>query len=227
MQARERVRFVVETPEVYASEETQGFIRAELARPAKQWVQEVVDGTREAESVRLRTDDYVLLPDIHCHRRQGRTPRGGSPGLPRFNWLAILADPELRSVRDLRARHAPLLERMHRECLEAIQREHPEVEEADVMVFANYPPSVYKLHFHFCAPFFRPMAFDAFRLHTLIGILDSMRLHPDHYLLATLRIPVTRGSDLERALQSSEGSGGSDCEPHPPGPETPSANEPR
>lgn len=215
MQARERVRFVMETPEVYASEETQCFIRGELARANKQWVREVVDGTREGESVRLRTDDYVLLPDIHCHRRQSRGTRGGSPRLPRFNWLAIMADPGLRSVRDLRAHHVPMLERMHRECLDAIQREHPEVDEADVMVFANYPPSVYKLHFHFCAPFFRPMAFDAFRMHTLSSILNSLRLHPDHFVLASLRIPVTRGSELERALHSSDGSGGSDSEAHP------------
>jgi hypothetical protein len=209
----------METPDVFASDETQGFIRTELARPAKQWVHEVVEGCREGESVRLRTGDYVLLPDIHCHRRQGRAPRGGSPRLPRFNWLAIMADPELRSVRDLRARHAPMLERMHRECVEAIQHEHPEVEESDIMVFANYPPSVYRLHFHFCAPFFRPMAFDAFRMHTLSGILDNLRMHPDHYLLSSMRIPVTRGSELERALHSSDGSGGSDSEAHPSGPE--------
>jgi hypothetical protein len=223
MQSCERVKFLTETPELHASEETQGYIRQELTRPSKAWVQEVVACARESEFVKLRTVDFVLLPDINCHRRQGRpyhtrlaTRRDSEPGLVargagggarRFNWLVILADAELKSIRDLRGEHIPLLERMQQQCVEAIQREY-RVAAEDVMVFANYPPSVYKLHFHFCVPFFKPTAYDAFRMHTLSSILNNLRIHPDYYRLSTFQIPVHRNSDLFRVIGPPDTSSG-------------------
>ena len=277
----ERVRFVVETPEMYGSEASQAYIRQEIERPSKAWVQEVVESTRETEFVKLRTADFVLLPDLNCHRRHpprhpappfrarpahpspgvdppcdpaivaigaslrpqrpapvlcGRpssaplactryfawnpgmsrrggaastTSPGGRPPTPyhasrRFNWLAIVADPSIRSIRDLRGEHLPLLERMYRTCVQAIQREH-RVGLEDIMVFANYPPSVYKLHFHFCAPFFQPTAYDAFRMHSLSAIINNLRVDPGYYAVSTFQIPVHTNSDLYRAIVASRG----------------------
>ena len=223
MQSSERVKFLTETPELHASDETQEYIRQEVARPSKAWVQEVVACGRESEFVKLRTADFVLLPDINCHRRPGRPyrtrlatrqetepallARAAANGARRFNWLVILADAVLKSIRDLRGQHIPMLERMHRLCVEAIQREY-RVAAEDVMVFANYPPSVYKLHFHFCVPFFKPTAYDAFRMHTLSSILNNLRIHPDYYRLSTFQIPVHRNSDLYRAIGSPDTSSG-------------------
>ena len=233
MLSPERVKFLIETPELHASGETQEYIRQETIRPSKLWVQEVVACGRESEFVKLRTADFVLLPDINCHRRQGRpyrtrlatrqeaelgcVARGGAAacGARRFNWLVIMADPGLRSIRDLRGEHAPMLERMHRLCVEAIQREY-RVAAEDIMVFANYPPSVYKLHFHFCVPFFKPTAYDAFRMHTLSSILNNLRIHPEYYRLSTFQIPVHRNSDLYRAIGSPDASSGGDSDEEGP-----------
>jgi hypothetical protein len=271
MQAPDGMRFVTETPELHASDPTQAFIRQEIERPSKVWVQEVVRSDRESEFVKLRTGDFVLLPDLNGHRRQVRAyrarvqfapphqqhwrlydnnPHGGnscqhwrsevgwrqiekpqtqsglwSPvygpkhtrahswpqeaadekktrpmGAKRFNWLAIVADPSLRSIRDLRGEHVEMLEGLYAECMQAIQKEYRSVAPEDVMVFANYPPSVYKLHFHFCAPFFQPTAYDAFRMHSLKAIINNLRIHPEYYKISTFQIAVHSGSDLYRAL---------------------------
>jgi hypothetical protein len=221
--SHERVRFVLETPEVHASEAVQAYIQQEIDRPTKLWVNEVVDSTREAEHVKLRTPEFVLLPDQNGHRRH--LPRPPAPAGPdplarprrvlanwprraptphpsaprRFNWLAIVTSPEVRSIRDLRAEHLPMLERMYRQCVEAIQcecRAGPE----DIMVFANYPPSVYKLHFHFCAPFYQPAAYDAFRMHSLSAIINNLRVRGDYYAASTFQIPVHSNSELYRAI---------------------------
>ena len=120
----------------------------------------------------------------------------------RFNWLAIVADPSLRSVRDLRGEHVGMLERLYEQCVSAIQKEYKGVGEDDIMVFANYPPSVYKLHFHFCAPFFQPTAYDAFRMHSLRGIINNLRIQPLYYQVSTLQIPVHSGSELYRAMKN-------------------------
>jgi len=333
----EGMRFLVETPETHLSTESQAFIRQEIERPSKVWVQEVVQSDRESEFVKLRTDDFVLLPDLNGHRRQARAfraraqqqagvqasswraggdggewgrgwrveqhqqqnvvvagggprcqwrpqgerwgaekrhdrceerhdrwgaldpnkqhergeerhdrwgaldpnkqhergeerhdrwgasdpnkqqqavddvahvaPRysGAAPARHRFNWLAIVADPSLRSVRDLRGEHIGMLERLYDQCVAAIQREHKGVSAADIMVFANYPPSVYKLHFHFCAPFFQPTAYDAFRMHSLSGIINNLKIHPLYYKLSSLQIPVHSGSELYRAISGPGG----------------------
>jgi hypothetical protein len=276
MQVPDGMRFVTETPELHASEAAQAFIRQEIDRPSKVWVQEVVKSDRESEFVKLRTGDFVLLPDLNGHRRQVRAyrarvqlppphqhqnahhysshwrvydnnpgpatawrsemgwrqperqagvwspvygsakhtrahswPQEASPddkkvvrsgGLRRFNWLAIVADPSLRSIRDLRGEHVEMLERLYAECVSAIQKEYKSVAAEDVMVFANYPPSVYKLHFHFCAPFFQPTAYDAFRMHSLKAIVNNLRIHPDYYKISTFQIAVHSGSDLYRAI---------------------------
>lgn len=260
-QSESKIQFVSETPDVHRSEEVQGFIEREVCKPSKAWVQDVVSSKRECESVKLRTDDFVLLPDTNASRRQcksyatygqaGGVTKGsacwslvgsckgqaltqedlrGLQGLPRwaggsrlggkatvpsmfapspsagksFNWLAIVTDPSLRSVRDLRGEHVPMLEQMYEQCIGVIHNEFG-VSRQDVMAFANYPPSVYRLHIHFCAPFFLSSAYDAFRMHSLSGIINNLKINADYYKLSTFYIPVHCGSDLHKVWEDGDG----------------------
>lgn len=227
------VRFVHETADRHASPRVQSFIDAELYKPSKAWVYDVLESKRECESVRLRTSEFVLLPDINANRRQFRQqwrptlkktededdPPEELVGLPRwaaaspvtrrpfqfsyhhrtFNWLSIILDPALRTIRDLRAEHLPMLEDMYEQCLDSIEAEFG-LKRHDVMVFANYPPSVYRLHFHFCAPFHCVGAFDAFRMHSFHAIANNLRLCPNYYAESTMCVPVHCNSELHRAL---------------------------
>jgi m7GpppX diphosphatase len=115
-----------------------------------------------------------------------------------------MTNPGLRCIRDLRGEHLPMLEEMHRACVEAIQREY-KVGEEDIMVFANYPPSVYRLHFHFCAPFFQPSAYDAFRMHSLSAIMNNLRIREDYYAASAFQIPVHLHSELFRVFVQPKG----------------------
>jgi len=219
---RERVRFVMESPEMHASDPVQQYVQQEVDRPTKAWAQEVINNTRESEFVKLRTPEFVLLPDQNNSRRTSalRHRAHDAPPAPRyaramqhraphphhaarrFNWLSIVTDPGIRSIRDLRAEHLPILEGMYTQCVRAIQAEY-RVGIEDIMVFANYPPSVYKLHFHFCAPFFQPAAYDAFRMHSLSSIINNLRLHSGYYAESTFQIPVHSNSELYRAISAS------------------------
>ncbi len=237
-QCEGRIQFLSETPDFHDSDVVQSYIDGELTRPSKTWVQDVVCNKRECESVKLRTEDFVLLPDTNANRRQYRQYppppfRGeGEPctavcGLPRwaggkaprwplpaaaqqhhgksFNWLAIVTDCSVRSVRDLRGHHAAMLEDLYERCLAAIKAEFG-LERHDVMAFANYPPSVYRLHIHFCAPFFTSSAYDAFRMHSLSGIINNLRVCPDYYRLSTFYIPVHSGSEFHKVWERNQSS---------------------
>lgn len=237
------VRFFTETAEMHLSCEVQSFIEQEILKPSKAWVQEVVWSKRESESVKLRTDEFVLLPDLIANRRQFRPQAQGQmhwqqrqslggwqrqqqqqrfpPRCARqpvqesqegstggrqmtsksLNWLAIVSDPAVRTIRDLRGEHVGMLERLYEQCVEAIQKEF-KVEKHDIMVFANYPPTVYKLHFHFCAPFFTSNAYDAFRMHSLSGIINNLKVSPDYYKVSMFQVPVLIGSELFKIAQN-------------------------
>lgn len=56
-------KLLVETPAVFKSPDMQAYIHQELHRPCKRWVMDVLNGSSEAEAVRLRTQEFVLLPD--------------------------------------------------------------------------------------------------------------------------------------------------------------------
>jgi diadenosine tetraphosphate (Ap4A) HIT family hydrolase len=242
---------------MHESSLVQNFIQQEIGKPSKVWVQEVVNEKRECEFVKLRTPEFVLLPDSNAQRRQCKSIQskesidyrymtratspfmktrwqtqymnkkhelhqnsiGRQPGFcaqrksilaitedkteyqkieaqtKGFNWLAIVADPKLRSIRDLRGEHVDMLENLYEQCIKAIKKDF-QIESHDVMVFANYPPSVYKLHFHFCAPFFMSGAYDAFRMHSLSNIINNLKVCSDYYKLSSFQIPVHVSSEL-------------------------------
>lgn len=232
------MQFVEELGDTHLSDEVQDFVRREVEKPSKGWVDDVIRCRREGEHVKLRTDTFVLLPDINTCKRQIRAcccrhawSDGESWGLPRwatsrhaegaclgacekdcvgrigqsdhghkgFNWLAILTDEGVRSLRDLRGRHADVLEDLFDMCCACI-KENLGYERNQIMAYVNYPPSVYRLHIHFCAPFAGSSAFDAFRMHSLSTIVNNLRLCGDYYRLATLCVPVHANSELCRAL---------------------------
>jgi hypothetical protein len=252
------VHFFTETPGHYFSDEVQKFIDQEVYKPNKIWAKQIVDSDREADSVKLRTDEFVLLPDLVAYRRQFKQveprPNGLSyyhpkrrpfqpdmgfalktcarpckfqpqhdslcmsgldlsefptPPVRHLNWLAIVTDPRIRTIRDLTGDHLPMLERLYESCVDAITKETG-LERQDIMVFANYPPSVYKLHFHFCAPFFKSSAYDGFRIHPLSTIINNLKLFSDYYKLSTFDVPLHTNSELCRVIQARNKNGGED-----------------
>lgn len=263
MQCEGRSRFFTETPLFYQSYEVQSFIEQETKKPSKVWAHEVVEGKRENDSVRLRTPDFVLLPDLTPARRQHRPvardawnarcsqsvsrpqrypkpvnaawaaqkyglTNGAEPDAwaatqtkdawaatqikdngaldypsKSLNWLVIVTDPLLRSIRDLRGEHVKMLEEMYEQCVSAIQREY-KIGRSDIMVFANYPPSVYRLHFHFCAPFFTSSPYDAFRMHPFSTVMNNLRVCPDYYKLSVFQVPLHVGSELFRITNTND-----------------------
>ena len=73
----------------------------------------------------------------------------------------------------------------------------------NVMIFLNYPPSVYQLHFHVCAPFQRVLSYDAFRMHSLTSILSNLQMDTAYYQKVTFRMPVLLTSDFYGLLSGS------------------------
>jgi hypothetical protein len=124
-------KLLVETPAIYGSHDMQAYIEQEFNRPCKRWVVDVLNGSREASEVRLRTGDFVLLPDTERANRYLRAPPepaapapparpGSAPAQdqtavmrPRLLWGARALKPYQPSHRVLRYR-SPVRQRQLR-----------------------------------------------------------------------------------------------------------------
>jgi hypothetical protein len=219
-------RLVIESPETYSSTKMQAYISQEATRPCKQWIHEVLSAKREADRVKLRTDAFVLLPDVdaiqkracarlvpyltdkpatpqpdpaqlfpHCLERRWRPKRAHCP----FHWLALLTDTELKTVRDLRGRHVPMLRELNALCCQKIQEEMG-IPPDQVMAYVHYPPSVYQLHIHFKHPVGPHVSHDTFRIHSLASIINNLSIDSDYYAKSLLQLPVYPCTELYSAL---------------------------
>lgn len=200
--------FVAETPALHASPPVAAFISEEIARPSKQWIVHILNGHQEKEAVRCAHEDFLLLPDTERINRYNKVGAGQTRYNRRIlNWLAIARDMGLRTLRDLRGRHVPMLQAMLQTCMAHIKKETG-IQPEQVMAYIHYPPSVYQLHVHFSYPYGQYCHRDAYRVHNLSNIIDNLLLDPEYYTRATLHIPVHRQSAHFLALTQSPGNKG-------------------
>jgi hypothetical protein len=68
------------------------------------------------------------------------------------------------------------------------------------MAYVHYPPSVYQLHIHFSYPYGQYCHRDAYRVHSLEGIINNLEIDPDYYAKATLHLAMYRQSPHYLAL---------------------------
>lgn len=243
-------RLVSETPLMYASAPLQAYIRQEMRRPCKQWIHDVLNSKREVDRVKLRTDTFVLLPDVDSGSKRScwprvfninnnlpsdeltvkpyinRTYRSYYRSYDRFNdkiydtfsekttlrythmkdfthksfhWLAVVADTELHSLRDLRGCHIQMLQSLYIQSCQKILEETG-VQADQIMVYVHYPPSVYQLHIHFKHPVGPHVLHDTFRIHSLLSIINNLSIDPDFYAKSVLQLPVYQHTELCTAL---------------------------
>lgn len=126
------------------------------------WVYNILDGTAEAENVLYRDDDpetgFVLTPDLCVHGSQmvllySCLSELTSPARRKWDQktmsalylLVLTQDRTIRSLRDLRTRHLPLLRKIRSEC-ERIAIERYGIEKGELRFFVHYQPTYCASH---------------------------------------------------------------------------------
>ncbi|POY75607.1 hypothetical protein BMF94_1229 [Rhodotorula taiwanensis] len=132
-------RLVRETPAVY--EQTVKPYVDSIPASSMSWVYNILDGTAEAENVLFRDDDpetgFVLTPDLKWDQKT----------MSALYLLVLTQDRSIRSLRDLRSRHLPLLLNIRREC-ERVARERYGIDSGELRFFVHYQPTYYHFHVH-------------------------------------------------------------------------------
>lgn len=221
-----------ETPGMHAKGSVVRFIQQEVTRPSKQWICNIIEGNQEQDDIILRTEAFILLPDTERINRYSirhqrvlsyppppNTPWLLAPACKGFrdgmqflqhkrilNWLSILNDRRLRTLRDLRGHHVPMLRRMLKSCMSAIET-HTGIPRDKVMAYVHYPPSVYQLHVHFSYPYGQYCHRDAYRVHSLESIINNLQIDPEYYAKSTLVLALYKQSLHYAALTGAEPAG--------------------
>jgi len=197
-------RLVVETSDIYLTDEVQNAILAEVERPSKQWVVNVINGMQESDTVKIKHTDFILLPDTERVNRFWSVrhvvqKRYQSTYINRLNLLAILTEPGLKSLRDLRGRHVHVLENMYKLSIKKIE-DDTGIKEDQITAYIHYPPSVYQLHVHFVHyPQSRTVR-DCYRVHSLHSVISNLKIDGNYYTKASMHYQVSTNSPLYSAI---------------------------
>lgn len=101
------------------------------------WAYNILDGTAEQDKVLFRDDLCVVVP----------TYMWDGVSMDKLQVLCMPMDKSLRSIRDLRACHLPLLAHMKAVTLATLKDKYG-VDEDQLKLFFHYEPSTFHLHLH-------------------------------------------------------------------------------
>jgi len=157
------------TPSIAFSKEMQDYIDLQVNSNKNKWIYDILDGKKEKDSILLETDEFVFLPDTHAVNDNYI-----------YNWLAIVKDRRLRTLRDLDAEHIPMLKRIKMACVDYIQGV-TQYNSHNIMAYVHYLPSVYQLHIHFCAPYGCYTTMDALKIYPLDSIISNLQIDGSYF----------------------------------------------
>lgn len=146
----------------YNSSCMQDYINSRRQDADKQWINVLIDtGGGENEIVYTQTDEFLLCRDIH----PGNDER----------FLLVFRDKELKTIRDLQAKHIPLLKRT-RQAVNCFLAASDRLHKDKWYIFFHYTPSVFQLHAH---------------VSTLKNNMDNSRKHPISTVIRNLESSET------------------------------------
>ncbi|KAK1671432.1 HIT-like domain-containing protein [Colletotrichum godetiae] len=142
--SKQGVRFVTETPELYASH-IRPYMQRKRGEGRLDWVFNIIEGRTEVEDVIYRTElgtqgdeGFLLIPDLNWDRK---TMEG-------LHLLALVERRDIWSLRDLRKKHIPWLQHMKAKLLAATVNQYPDIEIDQLKLYVHYQPTYYHFHIH-------------------------------------------------------------------------------
>jgi m7GpppX diphosphatase len=188
----QKMILIRETPEIYRHvHET--YI-AGVPDAATAWVYKILSLEKERERLLHADDDFLLNtdPKWQTHPDCATTDRASwfnHPSVMDLYCLGLCQRRDVRSLRDLRAEHLPMLRAMLRVARDVIARVYG-VHEEDMRVFVHYPPQFYHFHVHYQALSAQEVGCQTERAHLLEDIIDNIERDGDFYAKANISVKM-------------------------------------
>lgn len=180
-------RFLVEeTPEDYSSITE---LHLQEQSFSLQWVYNILEKKAEVDRIVFEDPDpqtgFILLPDFKWNQKQ----------VDDLYLIAICHQRNIKSLRDLRAQHLPLLLNVLHRGTEIISERY-DVPRSKLRVFLHYQPSYYHLHVHFTLLGFEAPGCAVERAHLLQDVIHNVQSDGDFYRSRTLYCPLRADDGL-------------------------------
>lgn len=128
---------------------------------------------------------FILLPDFKWNQKQ----------VDDLYLIAICRQRGVKSLRDLRAEHLPLLLNILHKGTESISERYS-VPCSKLRVYLHYQPSYYHLHVHFSRLGFDAPGCGVERAHLLQDVIQNIQSDPEYYSTRTLYCPLRADDKL-------------------------------
>jgi m7GpppX diphosphatase len=155
------------------------------------WVFNILEHRQEVERIVLEDDHpdngFVLLPDL----------KWDTSNLQALYLMAIVHPRNIKSLRDLRSKHLPLLRNIRDKSL-ALIKEKWSVDSDRIRAYLHYQPSYYHLHVHFTHIQYDSSIATCTRSHLLDTVISNLEVCPDYYSKVTLPFEVREGNALHK-----------------------------
>uniref|UniRef100_UPI0037E906CE m7GpppX diphosphatase n=1 Tax=Semicossyphus pulcher TaxID=241346 RepID=UPI0037E906CE len=148
-----------------------------------QWVYNILEKKAEADRIVYEDPDpkvgFVLLPDFKWDQKQ----------VDDLYLIAIARHRDIRSLRDLKSEHLPLLQNIFKKGKEAIMQRY-NVPASKLRVYLHYQPSYYHLHVHFTNLSYEALGCGVERAHLLADVIQNLQSDSQYYKTRTLYFPL-------------------------------------
>ncbi|XP_076057891.1 decapping enzyme, scavenger [Oratosquilla oratoria] len=187
---KEHVSFVTETPDLYNN-----VIRpyVDSASFSNQWIYNILEHKKEAERIVFEDPNpehgFILLPDL----------KWTGKGLEDLYLQAIVHPRNIRSIRDLRGHHLPLLRNIRDNGTRAVIYKYG-IPAHKLRVYFHYQPSFYHLHVHFSALTFEAPGILCGKAHLLTDVISNLEITPDYYERAVMQFTIRDNHPLKTKL---------------------------
>ena len=198
---------VEETPEIY-QQIVAPYILGVVESGSLGWIKNVVSGKKESERLLYDTEDYILNVDTKwkTHPDPKTVPqeewKTHTKAIDDLYCLAIVKETGLASIRDLRARHIPMLRNMLRECPLAIQQTYG-VPSNQLRIFFHYQPQFYHLHVH-VTRLENEIGSQVERGHLVNDVIQNLEMDNDYYTKRTITYKLRTNETIYKLIQQTE-----------------------
>ena len=135
------------------------------------WIYDIIDKNKDANLSKLlyENENFVLI------MRRRMIPHKIST----FHLLAFPKNKKIKSIRDLKADHIPLLKEMVKKSKEYIKKNY-NFEKDEIEANFHYPPTVFLLHIHFELINNKKLKKTLIE-HSVNSVIKNLRIDPNYY----------------------------------------------
>jgi len=179
---------VHETPQLY-EQIVKPYI-ASFPPSRTQWVEDVLNGISEQKKVLYSSPEFMILPDM----------KWDLTTISSLYLVAIAQDRTIKSLRDLRKRHVPLLQGIRDEA-NRIGQDKYGLSSGSLRMFIHYQPSYYHFHVHIVnANNIGSMGMAVGQAHLLDDVISLLELESDQGQGIYERMTLTYGLGDQHGL---------------------------